>query len=182
LLKAYCHTAIILQPKFELGATRKDVELYLDRLFFGTENTFRKFCSERGARYYVFDKGHASDMTPESSRYCAAATRLRKDSPVYMMYMPQDREKLKLFYEIEPPPDLKFVSGKYVIFKVISEEDRKNAQQWVKDAQKALDTGNIALASRLAKAAVYADPVMPNVRILYVHIFGKVPDIRLRGF
>lgn len=182
LLKAYCHTAIILQPKFELGETRKNVEIYLDKIFHSDEWNFNQFCTDKGARYYVFDRGHQGDMMIYSSRYCAAAIRLKKDSPVCLMYMPQEREKLKMFYEVEPPPELKFISNKYIVFKVISGEDRKNAQQWAQDARKALDTGNIALASRLIKAAVYADPVAPNVRILYVHVFGKVPEIRLRGF
>ncbi|HCE43401.1 MAG TPA: hypothetical protein DET40_07620 [Lentisphaeria bacterium] len=182
VLKAYCHAAIILQPKFELGDTRKDVEIYLDKIFFGAERNLNDFCVDKGVRYYVFDRGHAGDMGIYSSRYCAAASKIRIDSPVNLMYSPQTREKLKWFYEIEPPQELKFINTKYIVFKVISPDDRKNAQQWVADARKAIDTGNMPLASRLAKAAVYADPVAPNTRILYAHIFGKVPDIRLRGY
>ncbi len=182
LLKAYCHAAVILQPKFELGETRKNVEQYMNEIFHGTERNFSKFCVDKGARYYIFDRGHAGDMTIYSSRYCAAAMKIKVDSPVNLMYAPQNRDKLKWFYEIEPPPGMKFVSSKYVVFKIISEEDRRNAQQWVKDAQQAINTGNFPMASRLAKAAAYADPIAPNVRILYAHVFGKVPDVRLRGF
>jgi len=182
LLKAYCHSAVILQPKFELGETRKNVEFYINEIFHGTERNFNRFCIDNGARYYVFDRGHAGDMAIYSSRYCAAATKIKPDSPVNLMNVPQNREKLKWFYEIEPPPGLKFVSNKFVVFKIVSEEDRRNAQLWVKDARQALDTGNVQLAARLAKAAAFADPIAPNVRLLYAHVYGKVPEVRLRGF
>jgi protein involved in temperature-dependent protein secretion len=50
------------------------------------------------------------------------------------------------------------------------------------DAKKFLDNGNIDQAARLSKAAVFADPVATNTRLLYIQLYGKVPDIRMRGF
>jgi len=182
LLKAYCGAAIILQPKFELGQTRSKVENYINEIFHGDERSFCKFCVDNGVRYYVFDKGHDGDMGIYTSRYCAAASKIKSDSPVNRMFLPQEREKMRFFYEIEPPPELKFVSNKYIVFKVISPENSKNAVKWSKDAKKFLDDGNIDQASRLAKAAVFTDPVAANTRLLYIQIFGKVPDIRMRGF
>ena len=182
LLKAYCGGAIILQPKFELGQTRRNVEKYINEIFHGNERSFSKFCTDNGARYYVFDRGHAGDMGIYSSRYCAAALKLENDSPANRMFMPQEREKLRCFYEIEPPPELNFISRKFIVFKVISAEDSKNAVKWTMDAEKFLDAGNIDQAARLAKAAVFADPVATHTRLLYIQIFGKVPDIRVRGF
>lgn len=182
LLKAYCGGAIILQPKFELGQTRNKVEKYMNEIFHGNERSFSKFCAENGARYYVFDRGHAGDMGIYTSRYCAAALKIETESPVNRMFMPQEREKLRCFYEIEPPPELNFVSRKFIVFKVISPEDMKNAVKWTIDAKKSLDNGNIEQASRLVKAAVFADPAAANSRLLYIQIYGKVPDIRMRGF
>jgi uncharacterized membrane protein len=182
LLKAYCGAAIILQPKFELGQTRSKVEKYINEIFHGNEKTFNKFCTDNGVRYYVFDRGHAGDMGIYTSRYCAAALKLEKESPVNRMYMPQEREKLRWFYEIEPPPELSFVSKKFIVLKVISMEDAKKAVKWTMDAKKFLDAGNIDQAARLVKAAIYADPVAANTRLLYIQIYGKVPDIRMRGF
>ncbi|MFA6291201.1 MAG: hypothetical protein WC637_05430 [Victivallales bacterium] len=182
LLKAYCGGAIILQPKFELGQTRAKVEKYINEIFHGNERSFSKFCADNGARYYVFDRGHAGDMGIYSSRYCAAALKLEGDSPVNRMFMPQEREKLRCFYEVEPPPELKFISNKFIVFKVISPEDSKNAVKWTKDAKKFLDNGHIDQAARLVKAAVFADPVATNTRLLYIQLYGKVPDIRMRGF
>jgi hypothetical protein len=182
LLKAYCGGAIILQPKFELGQTRMKVEKYINEIFHGNEKSFSTFCSDNGARYYVFDRGHAGDMGIYSSRYCAAALKIENDSPVNRMFMPQEREKLRWFYEIEPPPELKFVSRKFIVFKVISPEDAKKAVKWTMDAKKFLDNGNIDQAARLSKAAVFADPVATNTRLLYIQLYGKVPDIRMRGF
>ncbi len=182
LIKAYCGGAIILQPKFELGQTRAKVEKYINEIFHGNERSFSKFCADNGARYYVFDRGHAGDMGIYTSRYCAAALKLESDSPVNRMFMPQEREKLRCFYEVEPPPELKFVSNKFIVFKVISAEDSKNAVKWTMDAKKFLDNGNIDQAARLVKAAVFADPVATNTRLLYIQLYGKVPDIRMRGF
>ncbi len=182
LLKAYCGGAIILQPKFELGQTRMKVEKYINEIFHGNEKSFSTFCADNGARYYVFDRGHAGDMGIYSSRYCAAALKIENDSPVNRMFMPQEREKLRWFYEVEPPTELKFVSRKFIVFKVITPEDAKKAVKWTMDAKKFLDNGNLDQAARLAKAAVFADPVATNTRLLYIQIYGKVPDIRMRGF
>ena len=182
LLKAYCGGAIILQPKFELGQTRGKVEKYINEIFHGNERSFSRFCADNGVRYYVFDRGHAGDMGIYTSRYCAAALKLENDSPVNRMFMSQEREKLRCFYEVEPPPELKFVSSKFIVFKVISAEDSKNAAKWTLDAKKFLDNGNLDQAARLVKAAVFADPVATNTRLLYIQLYGKVPDIRMRGF
>jgi hypothetical protein len=182
LLKAYCGGAIILQPKFELGQTRDKVEKYINEIFHGNEKSFNKFCSDNGARYYIFDRGYAGDMGIYTSRYCAAAFKIENESPVNRMFMPQEREKMRWFYEVEPPPELKFVSKKFIVFKVISMEDAKNAVKWTMDAKKFLDAGNLDQAVRLVKAAVFADPVAANTRLLYFQLYGKVPDIRMRGF
>lgn len=182
LLKAYCGGAIILQPKFELGKTRAKVEGYINEIFHGNEKSFSNFCSGNGARYYVFDRGHAGDMGIYTSRYCAGAIKLEAESPVNRMFLPQEREKMRWFYEVEPPPELKFVSRKFIVFKVISAEDAKNAVKWTKDAKKSLDAGNLDQAARLVKAAIFADPAAVNTRLLYIQIFGKVPDVRMRGF
>ncbi len=182
LLKAYCGGAIILQPKFELGQTRGKVEKYINEIFHGNERSFNKFCVDNGARYYVFDRGHAGDMGIYSSRYCAAAMKIESESPVNRMFMPQERDKLRCFYEIELPPELNFVRKKFIVFKVISPEDSRNAVKWTMDARKSLDAGNLDQAARLIKAAVFADPVAANTRLLYIQLHGKIPDVRMRGF
>jgi hypothetical protein len=182
LLKAYCGGAIILQPKFELGQTRGKVEKYINEIFHGNDKSFSKFCSDNGARYYVFDRGHAGDMGIYTSRYCAAALKIESESPVNCMFMPQEREKMRWFYEIEPPPELKFVSRKFIVFKVISAEDAKKAVKWTTEAKKFLEIGHTEQAARLVKAAIFADPISTNTRLLYIQLYGKVPDIRMRGF
>jgi hypothetical protein len=125
---------------------------------------------------------HVGEMGIYTSRYCAAAIKIESESPVNRMFMRQEREKMRSFYEVEPPPELKFVSKKFIVFKVISMEDAKKAVKWTMDAKKCLDAGNIEQAARLVKAAIFADPAATNTRLLYIQIYGKLPDIRMRGF
>jgi hypothetical protein len=89
---------------------------------------------------------------------------------------------LRNFYEIKPPQALQLISRRYILFKVISDKDKIDALKWANDSEKMLRTGKKAIAARLAKAAVFADPNCPQADIMYRKIYGRGPYIRLRGY
>ena len=118
ILKAYCHSKIILQPKFELRKTRRIYEEFIDALFKGNERSLAEFCAKYHAGYFVFDKGVLSARGPFSPIYMAGLTEIKEDSPVCMMAFPQNRKKLEFFREIAPPRELRILSNRYVVFKI----------------------------------------------------------------
>jgi hypothetical protein len=182
LLKAYCHSKIILQPKFELGKTRENYERFMHIMFHEDENALAEFCSENGAGYFIFDRGYPHSRNINSPMYMAAAHKLKENSPANMMDRRQNRNRLRNFYEIKPPQALQLISRRYILFKVISEKDKTDALKWAYDSEKMMRTGNLEIAARLAKAAIFADPNCPQADIMYRKLYGKSPYIRLRGY
>jgi Tfp pilus assembly protein PilF len=94
----------------------------------------------------------------------------------------QGRRKLRYFYELSPPEKISFVSNRYAVFKVISDNDSVRAQKWTKEGESFLKNGNFDMARRLAKSAVYADPNCYPARLLYAKVFNNAPMIKLRGY
>ncbi len=184
LLKAYCNSKIILQPKFELGKTRENYKKFMHIMFHEDENEFLKFCVEKGAKYFIFNRGYA--QTPSwniySPMYMAAAHKLKEDCPANMMDLQQNRNRLRSFYEIKPPQSLQLISMRFIIYKVISDNDKAMALKWAEDAEKMMRDGQYEIAARLAKAAIYADPNCPQADIMYRKMYRRSPDIYLRGY
>ncbi len=182
LLKAYCGARIVTQPKFETKAAREEFHKFLDILFHGDEDKFAAFCVDNGAEYVIFDKGMANSTGLNSARYMADALDfLDPRCPAAMMAAPSGRRALRRLYEIKPPKDFAIASRRYAVFKVVSIDDKVNAIAWALDAEHASRQGNTALAARLAKAAVFADPFCQKADIMYRKIYGKGPEISLRG-
>ncbi len=182
MLKAYCGTNIVLQPKFELPATRDMVEEYLKIIYKGNEQDLSKFCEKYGVDFYVFDKGYNGAMHPDSSRYCADAENFTREAPVFRFYHKRERDKLRGFYEIEPPKELPSLSHKYLLFKVISKKDYADSLKLVSEARLALKNHDIMKACELAEKAVYLDPFSYKARILHVEIFGRPAMIKLERY
>jgi len=47
------------------------------------------------------------------------------------------------------------------------------------DGENALLTGDKAMAGRLAKAAVWLDPVSDQAKLLFFKVYGRVPTLTL---
>jgi hypothetical protein len=153
-------------------------------MFHGTEKDLLDFCVANGAEYFIFDKGMASATGLYSPRYLADALKpLDPKCPAAMMSTAFGKGNLRHFYEIKPPWPLAVLSNRYSVFKVISAEDAANAIAWALDAERNWRHGDKAAAARLAKSAVYADPLCPKAEIMYRKTHGgRAPEIRLRGY
>lgn len=183
LLKAYCKSKIILQPKFELGATRENYRRFLEIIFHKTEKELAEFCGENNAGIFIFDPGFSYSTGIYSPRYIANALgELQRNSPAKMMQTSQGRGNLRNFYWIKPPSSLSFINKRYIVFKVITDEDKKRAAKWVKAGEQAFRNRNFPMAARLARSAIFADPLSPDAYLLYMQLFKKPPEITLRGF
>lgn len=182
LLKAYCRTKIILQPKFELGKTRENYRDFINIMFHGDEKKLADFCAGQNARIFIFDRGYPESKGLYSPRYIAAAHELKPESPANMMNLKENRARLRHFYEITPPEELKCINNRYIIFQVISELDRQRAEKWTKDAAAELKKNNPQMAARLIRAAIFADPQSPETYLLYRQLFREPPVITLRGY
>jgi len=182
LLKNYCNSNIILQPKFELGKTRELYHEFISLMFHGNEKKLAEFCAENNADYLVFDRGYSSSSGIYSPKYMAGASEVKKGTPAYEMNLVQDRGNLKNFYEIKPPSALELISTRYIVFKIISEKNKNNSKKFMKQAKKEWLSKNFELAARLVKAAVFANPNNPDAYLQYMQIYKKPPDITLKGF
>lgn len=182
LLKAYCQSKIILQPKFELGKTRENYRQFIEIMFHKTEKELSNFCAENQAKYFIFDRGYPEAKGLYSPRYFAAAHDLKGNSPANMMNVAQTRDLLRNFYEIKPPKQLKTINNRYIVFQVISEQDKKKAAKWVAAAKLEFARNNKFLAARLAKAAIFADPLSPEAYLLYRQLYKKPPNVTLRRY
>ena len=181
-LKAYCHTRIVPQPKYELGKLDENYKRYMTILFHGNEKDLSRFCKDRHVKYFVYDRRYARDRKLCGPMYVTATRKLEKDSPAFLMDRTRHRGDLRDFYEIKPPGYLRIISRNYVVFKYISDKDKLKSLKWASDAEKMLREGHPSMAARLAKAAVFADPNCPQANIIYWSIYRREPIIRLRGY
>ncbi len=182
MLKAYCGMGICMQPQFGIQRIRRPVEVYLNIMYHGDERALSEFCLKHRADFIVYDKGFANpSLHPFSNRYIAAAIPAdeRGDSPSNMMANWPDR--MKWFYRIDPPSDLKALSVKFSVFKVIKPQDRVDSIKMVFEGESALSTGDLPLAGRLAKAAIWLDPVSEQAKLLYFKVFKRVPVLTLNA-
>jgi hypothetical protein len=182
LLKAYCKSKIILQPKFELGKTRENYRQFIDIMFHKTEKELADFCEKQNARIFIFDRGYPVSKGLYSPRYIAAAHEIKPKSPVNMMNIKQKKDQLRNFYEIKPPNNLRCINNRYIVFQVITAYDKQQSAKWVKAAEQELKNSNPQFAAKLARAAIFADPLSPKAYLLYRKLFRKSPRITLRGY
>lgn len=183
LLKAYCKTKIVLQPKFEIGKTRENYRRFMNIMFHGTEKELADFCEEQNARIFIFDRGYPASKGIYSPRYIAAAVHeIEPESPANMMYLNKNRVRLRNFYEIKPPASLKCINNRYIIFQVITKADKKRSERWIRAAENELKHNNLRFAARLARSAIFADPLSPEAYLLCRKFFRYPPRITLRGY
>jgi hypothetical protein len=160
MLKAYCGMGIAIQPQYGLERIRHPYEVFVNLIYHGSERELNAFCVKYGADYLLYDKGYFSDrgrIDPNSARYMAAAVDIDGKSMANMMYLFPD--ELKWFYRVDPPADLKGLSTKFSVFKVIRPKDKVDAIKMVLEGEKVLAAGDSILAGRLAKRRSGSIPI-----------------------
>ncbi len=179
MLKAYCGMGIAMQPQYGIERIRRPTEIYLNIMYHGSEKELNEFCMKYNADFLVYDKGYVGPMGIYSNRYMAAAVEIRGESMANMMYYWPDN--LKWFYRIDPPKELKELSVKYAVYKVIRPQDRIDSIRMAFEGESALAAGDVQLAGRLAKAAVWLDPVSLGAKAFYFKVFKRAPVLTLNA-
>jgi hypothetical protein len=147
---AYGKCPVILHPKFESKEARTRVREYGEQLFKGTEIGFRDWADRHGAEYYVYAKGEFSERSPEMQmRYFVNALKPAEDAPARLFEF--HPERLKLF---------RYAWGntKYSVFKIRTRADEVAAGRHARQAQEALQRGDLALAEQEAMEALRRNP------------------------
>ena len=177
VLKAYCGTNIITQPKFELKKPRNIVEEYLNVMFHGSVKEFKAFCDKYGVSLIVFDRGKSSYEMPlhiYSSRYIANARTINRKSPAWLLE--KNPGQLKNFYLVNPPKGQGFISATYYVYIYVSDAAMEHALKSAALSSYYLKRGKIDMARRMAKVAYSLAPNLGKTYIAYFNAFGKMPD------
>lgn len=178
MLMAYSGTNLVLQPQFGMEPIRRPVEEYLNIFYHQNERALSGFCSRYGAKYFIYDHGSLGPLHPYSSAYIANAVNIRRTAPAYRMYY--EARKMTDFYPVTPPADLRDLSVKYTVFRVVTFDERMEAIGILNRAEKALRERNRAEALRLLKKSLNLDPCSAEARILFRRLCRRIPRIGLK--
>lgn len=180
MMKAYCGSAIALNPQFGLERLRKPTEHYLNLLFHGTEKQLAAYCEELGVSYLIYNKGCIlGGLHPYSMRYIADAAQIAGDAPANLFYYTPN--KLNYFYRIDPPKDLRGLSRSYSVFRIIRAQEKVMSVKLQIAAEMALEDGDLPFAERAAVNAAVLDPCSNAARLLFFKLFKRLPEITLDG-
>lgn len=175
LLFGYCNAAIIVQPKFELAETRRNVKEYVKQMFHGSEKDFAAYCAKHQVELMIFTRGTTGPLHPRSYRYMAAAKQLRHDSVAWLMDL--EPHRLRFFFPVAPPAEMPDIATRYQVFRFISPDQMAQAAFSAELALQSLREGKSELAGRLAGAAWRIDPLSRDTYITYYGVFGHPPKI-----
>jgi hypothetical protein len=182
MLKAYCQSKILLQPKYELKQNRDNYQRFVNTVYHGTEVDMNKFCSDTKMDFFIFDRGYGphAPLHIYSPRYFAAAYKIKRETPSHQFFFQPD--KSRWFYRIEPPAAFAFTKPKYSVFRVITPEQRMDSMKLTFKGMQALQEGKRKTARKCAKMAFYLDPNSDQAYRLYATVFERVPRIHLSGY
>ena len=97
----YAGTPILLQPKFESGATRAKTAEFLAALY-SDEETFYAFCRKYRAGLFVYTTDDLLDATGEGSMYMAGSSKLTSGTAaVQFQFRPESLRHFRLAYQNE---------------------------------------------------------------------------------
>jgi hypothetical protein len=180
VLKAYCGTAILVQPKFELAEIRENVKKYVDLIYHGSELEVASYCAENKVDFLVYVRGKTAPMHIHSYRYMADAKRIKTKSIAYRME--RYPRSMRFFYEIVPPKEFSDINKRYRIYKVIYPQNIETASYAADLALEYYYTGRKKLAYKLAESAFLTNPKSKKTYLTYYKITGKIPRPGLADF
>lgn len=168
----YAGCPVILHPKFEAPRIRERVRSYGEELFKGTETSFRDWADSYGARYYVYALGEFSPIAPDvQMRYFVNALRPATNSPAYLFeFAPDTCVDFRVVWQ----------NQKYRVFKIRGRSDRIAAEGHARDAESAMETGDVERAGDRAAQALLLDPDNARAQRVLKHV-GALEDQGFRN-
>ena len=165
VLMAYTGANIVMQPQFGMEPIRRPVEEYIKIMYHGSLNDIEQYCERYNVQYFVYDRGMTGEMHPFSSRYIAAATEIKPDSPVNIMERLPD--SMRRFIPVKPPVKYRDVAWKYRVFQFVREEDLNFAKQCFEKAGDLIRQDQLESAEQLIVSGLQRDPGSEKLNQLY---------------
>lgn len=158
-IATYGKCAILLHPKFEDRTIRDRVKEYGEQLFTGTEQSFRDWADEHGARYYVYAMGEFARESPElQMRYFVNAMQPADSVPARLFEA--GRRDLRYFHH-------QWSNHKYAVYRILTREEEQLALRHLERAREAFQSGDLQAAEDQGEEALRLDRgLLPAAEIL----------------
>lgn len=169
-IAAYGKCAILLHPKFESAAIRRRVREYGEALFHRTEKEFRDWADRLGARYYVHAFGEfASQQVDLQMRYIVNALNPRADAAARgFEFDPENRTWFILLHR----------NVKYAVFKMVTGEDERLADEAAARAERCFQQGQLDETRSACLDALRYFPRHPRA----LELLGHAASLEAKGF
>jgi len=169
-IAAYGKCPIVIHPKFEDPSIRIRLQEYGELLFGSDEKSLRDWMDEHQVAYYVYSKGEFAKEKPEyQMRYFA--NMMNPPDSVPAKRFESDDQTLRYFTRM-------WGNRKYVVYKVISQQDESDAATVASQAMAALTSGELESAEVLAIEAVKLDRMQEDA----LRVLRHVGSLREQGF
>ncbi len=169
-LVTYGRCPVLLHPKFETPWIRERVRRYAEALFKGTEVEFRDWAELEGASYYVHSLGeYASVGLNQQLRYMVDALQPRTDTAAWLFE--RAPQQLRLFTQV-------WGNAKYRVFRIHRSDDAELANEQAEAAERALQSGQLDRAERLAVQVLVRAPDNSRAQTVLRHVIS----LRNQGF
>ncbi len=161
-IAAYGKCPVVLHPKFEAPGIRKRVREFGELLFRGTEVEFRDWADRHGAKYYVHALGEFATRNPElQMRYFVNALEPATNAPARLFEFAPD--ELHLFRRM-------WGNRKYAVYRITTKEDEVAAAQHARNAQAALQRGDLDAAEASAITSLERNPEEARAQGVLRHV------------
>jgi hypothetical protein len=161
---------VLLHPKFETPWIRDRVRNYAEALFKGTEAEFRDWAELEGASYYVHSLGEYGNAgLNQQMRYMVDALQPRTDTAAWLFE--RAPQQLRLFTQV-------WGNAKYRVFRIHRSDDAQIAADQTESAERALQSGELDRAERLAIQALVRAPDNTRAQTVLRHAIS----LRKQGF
>ncbi len=161
-IATYGKCAILLHPKFEDQIVRQRVMEYGEQLFKGTEESFRDWADEHGARYYVYAMGEFARESPElQMRYFVNAMNPADTVPARLFEA--GRRDLRYFH-------YEWGNHKYVVYRIQTRADEQAAAHHLSLARQAFQIGDLSAAQSEGEEALRLHPGLVPAAEILAHI------------
>lgn len=145
----YADRAIVLHPKYEDPALREKARIFDLSMFSESEEDFHLFCWKTGATHYIHSRGTYTDRSINSRRYLADVMNPSVGTNAYKFEVaPEKLTQFKKLYD----------NGKYIVFRVIADEDKRSAEGLYEEGQRALQEKKYADALSCFQRAIETWP------------------------
>ncbi len=174
LAAGYAGCRVVIQPKFELEAVRREVERYVEILYLGSEEELAEFCERHQVSYFFFRRRASLEgMDPNGYRYMACAQEIPAEAVIRLLDLKPSR--LRRFRQVALPEGAAQAANKLRIFRYVTGDEREIALGLAERSVEAWRDGERSEARRWLNSAYAVDPVSEEIQELWFRMNGEAP-------